>query len=158
MLINIGYNFRLRNGEKLVRPELPRGFMPLFREFIENYFRQNEKGEKAEEIIGWVEKQRLRKYGTEEDAAALEADLKARAGITGDDYSQIGILNERAKRNITAYKPEALTETEEEKKRAIESRKLQLQEEELAARKKSQASQAREMTVKNPNLLKYGSV
>lgn len=60
MLINIGWQFRLRNGEKLVRPELPRGFMPLFREFIENYFRQNEKAEKAEEIIGWVEKQRLR--------------------------------------------------------------------------------------------------
>lgn len=104
-----------------------------------------------------VEKERIRKYGTADDAAKLETDLKQRAGVT-DDYSEIGLLSERARRNISAYKPEALTQTEEEKKRAIESRKLQLQEEELAAKKTTQASQVREMAAKNPNLLNYGSI
>jgi len=102
-----------------------------------------------------VQRERVRKYGTEDEATALEQGLKDRAGVEGDDFSEIGLLSNRAKRNVTAYKPEALTQTEEERKRAIESRKLRLQEEERLAKSARLRSEATNLRMSNSNLNNY---
>lgn len=54
MLINIGYNFKNRKGEKISRPDIPKDFFPLMRGFLEAYFRKNSKAESAKEILDFA--------------------------------------------------------------------------------------------------------
>lgn len=97
-----------------------------------------------------AEQERVNKIGTPSQKAELEAKAAAELGLT--DPSQLGssaeVLRARADRNITTYKPGALTTSEEERKKAIESRKLQLQNEELAARTAKEAAQRQSIQAK----------
>lgn len=90
-----------------------------------------------------VTDERKRRIGDESQTAALEAQSRAELGLSADDplASESDIYNSRAQRNTTVQSPEALTDLEEERRRAVESRKLSLQEEELDIRKTEEEKQ-----------------
>lgn len=85
-----------------------------------------------------AEKERVARIGAEDQTAAQKAAAMGILGIT--DPNQLGsktaIDTARMSdaRNISVYKPEALQEIEAERLKAAESRKQELQDEELAIR------------------------
>jgi hypothetical protein len=83
-----------------------------------------------------AERDRINKIGTDEELAATESSALSTLGY--DDMSQLpsnaAIALRRAEANTKVYDPTDLTTLAEQKKQAIESRKLTLQNEELAAR------------------------
>jgi hypothetical protein len=97
-----------------------------------------------------AEKERINKIGTPAQREELESKISAELGLPSASRlpSSAEVLRARASRNITTYKPEALTASEEERKRAIESRKLQLQNEELAARESKEKAQRQEINTR----------
>lgn len=90
-----------------------------------------------------VTDERKRRIGDESQSAALEAKAKTDLGLTGDQQigSEADIAYARAQRNTPVYSPQDLTTLEEEKRKAIESRKLSLQQEELDIRKTEEERQ-----------------
>jgi len=83
-----------------------------------------------------AEKERVRRIGTTEEAAATEASAE---GVLGGELgSRAEALRARSERNIPIYSPTAATDLEERRKQAVESRKQELQETELAARKQQE--------------------
>jgi len=94
-----------------------------------------------------AQRERVRRLGTAEEEAATEASALGTLGYdeAGDLPSTAELAQSRAERNISVYKPEALTDLTEEEKRAIESRKLTLQEETLAQKKEKELAQRRKI-------------
>jgi hypothetical protein len=78
----------------------------------------------------------------------------------GNIPSETELARQRAERNITVYRPEALTDIEEERSKGIESRKLTLQQEEIAARERREAAERQkimtERAKKYAELSRYG--
>ncbi|MDD5501503.1 MAG: hypothetical protein PHH57_07500 [Candidatus Omnitrophica bacterium] len=83
-----------------------------------------------------AEEERIRKIGTPEQEAATTQEALRTAGL--GSLGQLPSLAELARRRgeepITTYRPEALTELAEEQKRAVESRRMELEAEEKAIR------------------------
>ena len=94
-----------------------------------------------------VEDERLRQLGTPEQEAATTASALQTAGLgnLGALPSEEQMALSRAQNPYTAYKPEALTDLTEEQKRAVESRKLELQAEELAIRQANYEAQKKKI-------------
>ncbi|HUV71649.1 MAG TPA: hypothetical protein VMW25_01435 [Clostridia bacterium] len=90
-----------------------------------------------------AQRERVRRLGTPEEEQRTEAEALAELGYTGvgELPSAAEIERARAEKNITTYRPEALTDIAEEEKKAIESRKLTLQSEVLAQREAEEAAQ-----------------
>lgn len=83
-----------------------------------------------------IQKEKARYLGTPEQQAATTQAALGRAGISSlaELPSEAEIARRRGEEPFTLYRPESLTELEEERKRATESRKLALQQEELDIR------------------------
>ncbi len=97
-----------------------------------------------------AQKQREAAIGKPEETAAtaekLRGTLREGYPLVGETYaeglsSETELLARRALRNISVYRPEALTEMEEERKRATESRKQEFQEAELTIREQEEKRQ-----------------
>lgn len=84
-----------------------------------------------------IQNERNRFLGTDSQQADTISGIKDTLGVS--DVNNIGseaeIIRQRADRNTQVYSPTAMTDLEEERKRAVESRKLSLQDEELSARR-----------------------
>jgi len=105
-----------------------------------------------------AEAERVRRIGTPAQQAELEEKALGELGYTdmGQLPSEAELLRARTERGITPAKPESLSDLEEERKRATESRKLQLQSEELAARTAKEQAQRQSILAeisKNQNKL-----
>ena len=109
-----------------------------------------------------AQRERVRKLGTAEEEAGTEEKALGELGYTGigDVPSVAEIERARADRNISVYRPEALTDITEESKRAIESRKLTLQQETLAQRQTQEEAERKkiqaEIAKKQREAARYG--
>lgn len=109
-----------------------------------------------------AEKERVRKIGTpEEEAVTTGAALGTLGyGRIEELPSRTEIARRRGEEPVTTYKPEALIETEEERKRAIESRRMELvaqtraerEQEKQALRTKTVSELARKYKTAAPTL------
>lgn len=90
-----------------------------------------------------VQQQRERQLGTPTQEAATTTGALGTLGLTdmGQFGSEAELSRQRTARNIPTYNPTALTDLGEERSRAVESRKLALQGEELAAKQQGEAAQ-----------------
>lgn len=90
------------------------------------------------------EQKRLRMVGTSSEEAATKTALAQTAGLDENNLiSEVEMQRRRAERGISpVYNSGALNDLNEEEKRAIESRKLALQDDELAVRKQTAYSEA----------------
>jgi len=94
-----------------------------------------------------AQRERVRKLGTPEEESSTQGKALAELGYTGIDElpATAEIDRARTERNITTYRPGALTDITEEQKRAEESRKLTLQSEELVQRREKELSQRKKI-------------
>ena len=94
-----------------------------------------------------AQRERVRRLGTPEEEQQTEAGALGELGYTGmgELPSAAEIERARAERNITTYRPEALTDITEEEKKAIESRKLTLQQETLAQREAAESAERKKI-------------
>ena len=88
-----------------------------------------------------VQKERERQIGTEGETVSTIDKLNTTLGVQqgGTIGDRASVLEARAGRNVSTARPEDLTNITEERKRAIESRKLNLQADELAIRRQKEA-------------------
>lgn len=86
---------------------------------------------------------RKRRIGDETQSAELENKARADIGLGTNDplASDAELLYNRDARGITPRSPEDITNLEEERRKAVESRKLSLQQEELDIRKSQEEAQ-----------------
>jgi len=86
-----------------------------------------------------AEAERVRRIGAPEATATTAAAARTTAGYAPNAAlpSDVELLRQRAERNITTYKPTALTDLTEEQKLAEESRRQQLLKEEESIRQQS---------------------
>jgi len=101
-----------------------------------------------------AQKERATKIGTPEQTAVAETartELGLQPGQELGSKAEIEYARSQPGRNISVYKPEVLTDLEEERRKAVESRKIELQTGELGikeqqeklARQKIEAERAR---------------
>lgn len=90
------------------------------------------------------EQKRMRIVGSPTEEAATKTALAQTAGLDENNLiSEVEMARRRAERGITpVYNSGALNDLNEEEKRAIESRKLALQDDELSVRKQTAYSEA----------------
>jgi len=90
-----------------------------------------------------VAQQRERQLGTASQEASTTTGALGTLGMTDINQlpSETELARQRAERNVQVYRPSALTDLGEEKSRSIESRKLTLQGEELAAKQQQEQAQ-----------------
>lgn len=95
-----------------------------------------------------AEQERIRKIGDTSQTQQTIGALEQSSGLNyGNLASEAELARQRAERNIPVYSPTALTDIEEERKRAVESRKLTLQDEAKAI--KDQQAQAERQKIQN---------
>ena len=86
--------------------------------------------------------ERKRRIGEPTQTAEMEAKAREAAGLAPDqNLSETDILNNRQARNTKVYDPTALNSLEEERRTALESRKLSLQTEEIDRRTAQEKAQ-----------------
>ena len=90
-----------------------------------------------------VQRQREQQLGTASQEAETTSGALGTLGLSdmGQLPSETELARQRAERNTSVYRPEALTDLGEEKSRAVESRKLSLQGEELSARQQREQAE-----------------
>lgn len=91
-----------------------------------------------------AEQKRLRIVGTPEEAEATKKAMTSQAGLSeGQLLSEIEMQRRRAERDIAPvkYGAQQLTDLESQQKQALESRKLELEAQELATRKQASAAE-----------------
>jgi len=91
------------------------------------------------------ERDRVARIGAPQETEATKQEALAQAGLSGMEQlgskADIELARGTGARNVSTYKPDALTSLEEERLKAVESRKQELQSEELTLREKEYEKQ-----------------